>query len=133
MLHFISYHLLSVLKTSLWQRSSSSSINVGGGGQGGQQESKVGWVLTYVMGSVGVFTFHAAPALLFQEAASWFSSHRAVPTFLFQEAVSWFSSHRAVKDGGIGVVAVSSGAQFALLMAWQCPQVLQSWQGGEST
>ena len=97
-----------------------------GGGGGGQQESKVGWVLTYVTGSAGVFTLHAAPALLFQEAASWFSSHRAVPTFLFQEAVSWFSSHRAVKDGGIGVVAVSSGAQFALLMAWQCPQVLQN-------
>ena len=68
MLRYISYHLLSVLKTSLWQcSSSSSSVNVGGswGGGGGQQESKVWWVLTYVMGSVGVFTFHAAPALLF--------------------------------------------------------------------
>ncbi|KAK7104525.1 bile acid-CoA:amino acid N-acyltransferase-like isoform X2 [Littorina saxatilis] len=40
----------------------------------------------------------------------------------FEEAVSWFSSHSAVKDDGIGVVAVSTGAQFALLMAWMCPQ-----------
>ncbi|KAK7477466.1 hypothetical protein BaRGS_00031290 [Batillaria attramentaria] len=41
----------------------------------------------------------------------------------FEEASEWLSSHKAVRDGGIGVVGVSKGAEFALIMAWQCPQV----------
>ncbi|XP_076464422.1 bile acid-CoA:amino acid N-acyltransferase-like isoform X2 [Babylonia areolata] len=40
----------------------------------------------------------------------------------FEETVSWFNSHKAVKDG-IGLVGVSKGGEFVLLLAWKCPQV----------
>lgn len=42
----------------------------------------------------------------------------------FKEAVRWFSSLENVKNGGIGIVAVSTGAMFGLLMAWQFPEVI---------
>ncbi|KAK7477483.1 hypothetical protein BaRGS_00031307 [Batillaria attramentaria] len=44
----------------------------------------------------------------------------------FQEAAQWLSSHPNVKNGGVGVVAVSGGAAFASLMAWKCPEVVAS-------
>jgi hypothetical protein len=40
-----------------------------------------------------------------------------------QEAVTWFSTHPLVRKGGIGTVAVSTGAQYSLLLAWKLPQV----------
>ncbi|XP_070184455.1 acyl-coenzyme A thioesterase 2, mitochondrial-like [Littorina saxatilis] len=42
----------------------------------------------------------------------------------FEETVNWFASHSSVKKGGIGVVAVSGGATFALLMGWKLSQVV---------
>ncbi|KAK7477467.1 hypothetical protein BaRGS_00031291 [Batillaria attramentaria] len=41
----------------------------------------------------------------------------------FEDAAKWLSNHQAVRDGGIGIVATSGGAVFALLMAWKCPEV----------
>ena len=44
-------------------------------------------------------------------------------TCVVQDTVRWFTSHPSVKDGGIGVVAVSGGAAFALIMGWKFPEV----------
>ena len=44
-------------------------------------------------------------------------------TDVAQDTVRWFTSHPSVKDGGIGVVAVSGGAVFAQVMGWKIPQV----------
>ncbi|KAL8586299.1 hypothetical protein ACOMHN_058679 [Nucella lapillus] len=41
----------------------------------------------------------------------------------FEEAARWFGSHPSVAPGGIGVMGVSAGAGFALMMAYRCPQV----------
>jgi dienelactone hydrolase len=38
--------------------------------------------------------------------------------------VDWFSQHPAVRKSGIGVVSVSFGATYAMLMALQCAQVM---------
>lgn len=46
----------------------------------------------------------------------------------FEEAAQWMNSHKSVKKGGIGVVGVSKGAEFAIMMGWKCPEVVAAVQ-----
>ena len=43
--------------------------------------------------------------------------------FVLQNAVHWLSGHPSVRPGGVGIVAISGGANIAFMMSYTCPQV----------